>query len=239
MLDKLDRLAHSRIVNIVVGILFAVFAFVGYKLGGTDFLAEWGGGVAAAIGITCLIFKTQGYWFWSIINATLWFVLFYFQWDLPMLAGLQVMYVLFSLYGLTVWATTHDRIGYSVEKIKDNFGTVLGLGILAYTVYAFRGMEGYAFTGWWWVEFTGVLLSIVAFWMDAFKYRTNWFVWSATNFLFFPLFVHNAGTFFNGPAILTILFQTLCIIGIVKWYRDQRELVEKGEVELVGGAQYA
>lgn len=235
MLDRLDSLFHSRTFNVAVGLLFAVFAFVGYQLGGEVFLTEWAGGVAAAIGIACLIFKTQGYWFWSIVNASLWFVLFW-RWELPMLAGLQIMYVLFSLYGLTVWATTHNRIGYSVEKFKDNFGTLLGFGILAYVVYAFRGMEGYAFTGWWWVEFSGVFLSIVAFWMDAFKYRTNWFVWSMTNVLFFPLFIHNG---LVGPAVLTILFQTLCIFGIVKWYRDQRELVEEGEVELVGGAQYA
>lgn len=235
MLDKLERYAHSRIVNAVVAVLFVIFAVVGYKLGGETFLTEWAGGVAAAIGITCLIFKTQGYWAWSIVNASLWFVLF-LRFDLPMLAGLQVMYVLFSLYGLTVWATTHDRIGYSIEKFKDNFGTVLGLGILGYTAYAFSGMEGYAFTGWWWAEFTGVLLSIIAFWMDAFKYRTNWLVWTGTNFLFFPLFIHLG---LIGPAVLTVLFQTLCIVGIVKWWRDQRELVEEGKVELVGGAQYA
>ena len=235
MLNYLDRLAHSPVVNIVVGFLFAVFAFVGYKVGGQAFLTEWVGGVASAIGITCLIFKTQGYWVWSIVNAVLWGWLFY-DFQLPMLAGLQIMYILFSLYGLTVWATTHNRIGYSVEKIKDNVGTLLGLAILAYAVYAFRGLEGYAFTGWWYVEFFGVLISIMAFWMDAFKYRTNWIGWTVTNLLFFPLFIHNG---LMGPAILTIVFQALCIVGIVKWYRDQREAVEEGKVELVGGAQYA
>lgn len=235
MFDKLDRLFHSIRFNVVVAALFAVFAFVGYKMGGEAFLTEWVGGVAAAIGIACLIFKTQGYWVWSIVNAVLWFVLF-MRFDLPMLAGLQIMYVAFSLYGLTVWATTHNRIGYTHEKLKDNIGTLMGLVILAYVIYAYRDMEGYAFTGWWWVEFAGTLISIIAFWMDAFKYRTNWIGWTATNFLFFPLFLHNGLT---GPAVLTVLFQTLCIFGIIKWYRDQREAVETGEVELVGGAQYA
>jgi len=235
MLDRLNRWAHSPVVNIAVGALFAVFAYVGYKQGGQQFLTEWVGGVASAIAIACLIFKTQGYWFWSIVNAVLWGWLFY-DFQLPMLAGLQIMYILFSVYGLTVWATTHNRIGYSIEKFKDNFGTLLGFAILAYAVYAYRGLEGYAFTAWWYVEFFGVFLSIVAFWMDAFKYRTNWILWSATNVLFFPLFVHN-GLF--GPAVLTILFQLLCFVGIYKWWKDQRELVAEGEVELVGGAQYA
>jgi nicotinamide riboside transporter PnuC len=234
-MPNLDRYAHSRAVHIAVGFLFTVFAAVGYILGGETFLTQWAGGVAAAISIACLIFKSQGYWFWSIVNAILWFVLF-LHFNLPMLAGLQIMYILFSVYGLTVWATTHHRIGYSIEKFKDNFGTVLGLGILAYTVYAYSGMEGYAFTKWWWVEFFGVLISIVSFWMDAFKYRTNWIGWSMTNLLFGPLF-YSQGLW--GPFILTFLFQVLCFIGIYKWWKDQRELVATGEVELVGGAQYA
>jgi nicotinamide mononucleotide transporter len=146
------------------------------------------------------------------------------------------MYVLFSLYGLTIWATVHSRIGYDVNKWKDNFGTVLGFGILGYTVFTYRNMEGYAFTYWWYFEFFGVLISIMSFWMDAFKYRTNWIGWTMTNILFFPLFIHQGLT---GPAVLTILFQVLCCFGIVKWYQDQKSMVEKGEVKLVGGAEYA
>ncbi len=174
-------------------------------------------------------------WAHSNINAVLWFWLF-IDFKLPMLAGLQVMYVLFSLYGLTVWATVHHRIGYDINKWKDNFGTVLGLGILAYTVYAYRDMTGYAFTKWWYFEFFGVLISIISFWMDAFKYRTNWIGWSMTNVLFFPLFIHQG---LLGPAVLTILFQILCFFGIYKWWKDQKALVKAGEIELVGGAQYA
>ncbi len=235
MLSKIEKHAHSPFLHIAVTLAFVVFAWIGYELGGKTFLTEWAGGVASAIAIACLIFKSQGYWFWSIVNAVLWFWLF-IDFKLPMLAGLQIMYVLFSLYGLTVWATVHGRIGYDVNKWKDNFGTVLGLGILAYTVYAYHDMTGYAFTKWWYFEFFGVLISIISFWMDAFKYRTNWIGWTMTNILFFPLFIQQG---LLGPAVLTILFQVLCCFGIVKWYRDQKQAVKEGEVELVGGAQYA
>ena len=33
--------------------------------------------------------------------------------------------------------------------------------------------------------------------------------------------------------------QILCFFGIYRWWQDQRKLVAEGEVELVGGAQYA
>ena len=235
MLSKINQWAHNTYVNIGVVVAFTLFAVFGYTQLGQDFLTQWVGGVASAIAIACLIFKSQGYWFWSIVNAGLWFWLF-MDFQLPMLAGLQIMYVLFSLYGLTVWATVHNRIGYDVNKWKDNFGTILGLGILAYTVYAYHDMTGYAFSKWWYFEFFGVLISIIAFWMDAFKYRTNWIGWSMTNVLFFPLFIHQG---LMGPAILTILFQVLCFFGMYRWYQDQKRMVKKGEVELVGGAQYA
>jgi nicotinamide riboside transporter PnuC len=193
--------------------------------------------VAAAIAITCLIFKSQGYWSWNIVNAVLWFWLFWFQWDLKMLGGLQLMFIAFAIYGLFIWATTHHRIGFDIGRWKDSFGLVLGLAILVYAVIAFRYAPNFM-TSWWYVEFAGVLISIIALWMDAYKYRTNWILWSMTNVLFFPLFIHQAGGL-NGPAIMTILFQMLCFVGIYKWYKDQREQVEAGEVELVGGAKYA
>lgn len=66
MLAKINEAAHSRKTNIVVAIFFAVFSVVGFHYGGTTFLTEWAGGIAAAIAIACLIFKTQGYWFWAL-----------------------------------------------------------------------------------------------------------------------------------------------------------------------------
>jgi len=233
MLDRLNVLAHSRLVNGIVAFLFALFSLIGYKIWGQTFLTEWAGGIAAAIGIACLVFKTQGYWAWSIVNAILWFFLF-LDFHLPMLAGLQVMYIIFSLYGLTVWATTHFRIGYDVGKWKDNFGTVIGLGILGYAVYAYRNMPGYTFTNLWWLEFSGVFISIVSFWMDAFKYRTNWIGWTATNLLFGPLFYY---TGLIGPLTLTFLFQGLCFVGMYRWWGDQKKAKLSGKVELVGGAE--
>lgn len=251
MLSKLDRFAHSPLYNVVVGVLFAAFAVLGYIYGGESFLTQWVGGVAAALAIASLIFKTQGYWFWSIVNAVLWFILFKHM-GLPMLAGLQVSYILFSIYGVWQWASVKFRIGYDKNVWTDNLGTVVSLLIFLYTVVAymgfpdftlwfvtfngFSGMPGYAFTGWWCVEFLGVFISIVANWMDVFKYKTNWIGWTMTNLLFAPLFFHGH---LWGPFVLTFLYQAFCIIGFINWYRDEKRLVREGKVTLVGGAQVA
>lgn len=235
MLDTLNRFAHSRFYNLVIGAAFLVFSAVGYHFWGTSFLTQWAGGVAAAIAIAALIFKTQGYWVWSIINAVLWFFLFKSM-GLPMLAGLQISYILFSLYGLWQWANVKYRIGYDRSVWTDNIGTIISLGIFAYTVFAYINMDGYAFTSWWYIEFLGVFISIVANWMDAFKYKTNWIGWTMTNILFAPLFFHGH---LWGPFVLTFLYQAFCIVGFYNWYNEEKKMVAEGKVKLVGGAQYA
>jgi nicotinamide riboside transporter PnuC len=157
--------------------------------------------------------------------------------NLPMLAGLQVSYIIFSLYGIFMWATKmKSRIGYNWRLFADSIGTIIALGIFAYTIYAYIGMEGYAFTSWWYVEFFGVFISIASNWMDAFKYKTNWIGWTLTNILFAPLFFHGG---LWGPFALTFVYQAFCIVGFYNWYRDEKRLVKEGKVELVGGAQYA
>lgn len=235
MLTKLDRFAHSPLYNVVVGFLFTIFSGVGYYFGGQSFLTQWAGGVAAAISIAALIFKTQGYWVWSIINAVMWFFLFRSM-HLPMLAGLQISYMIFSLYGLFMWATTKYRIGYDRSILKDNLGSIIALAIFTYTIVAYMRMPGYAFTSWWYVEFFGVFISIVSNWMDAFKYKTNWIGWTMTNILFAPLFYHGH---LWGPFALTFLYQAFCFVGFYNWYKDEKRLVREGKVELVGGAEYA
>jgi nicotinamide mononucleotide transporter len=236
MFDRLTELAHNTVVNVIVAALFTVFAVIGYAVGGEAFLTEWVGSVAAAIGIACLVFKTQGYWVWSIVNAILWFVL-YRSWGLDMTAGLQVMYMVMSMYGLFMWATTKDKIGLDTHNWRHALGGVLGFSILAYIIVFASGESQFAmWTNWWYAELAAVVISILAFTMDAFKYRTNWILWSMTNVLFAPIFWH---TGLMGPFIMTFVFQTLCFFGMYKWWKDQRELVSEGKVTLVGGAQYA
>jgi hypothetical protein len=58
--SKLNQWAHNTYVNIGVVVAFTLFAGIGYMQLGETFLTEWAGGVAAAISIACLIFKSQG-----------------------------------------------------------------------------------------------------------------------------------------------------------------------------------
>jgi len=190
MLRKLDRFAHSPFYNVVIGIIFVIVNVIGFHYGGKVFVEQWGGSLAATVAVSALIWKTQGYWIWSIINASLWVVLF-FTTGLPILAFLQIAYIVFALYGLWQWATVKFRIGYDHNIWTDNLGTILALIICSYAVYYYWNIPGYTLSLWWWLEAGSVFIAVAANWMDAFKYKGNWILWSMTNVLSVPLFWHN------------------------------------------------
>lgn len=233
MLTQLGRFAHSPFYNVIVGFLFIVFSIFCYLHGGTNFLYQWGGAVAAFISIAALIWKTQGYWGWSIVNASLWLILFAGG-NNKILAGLQVSYIIFSLYGIWQWARVKFRIGYDRNIFGDNLGTIISLIIFGVTLWIYHHIPGYTLTMWWWFEVSAVFISILSNWMDAFKYKTNWIGWTMTNILFGPLFYHEH---LWGPFVMTFLYQTLCCIGFYHWYKEEQRLVAEGQVALVGGAE--
>jgi nicotinamide riboside transporter PnuC len=234
MLRKLDRFAHSPFYNIVVGILFAIVCGLGYKFaGGITFVEQWGGSLAATIAIAALIWKTQGYWIWSIVNAGLWLVLFFNQ-HLPLLAFLQIAYILFALFGLWQWANVKFRLGYNPRIRTDNLGTIIAFLICSVAVYHYWNIPGYTWSLWWWLEAGSVFIAVGANWMDAFKYKFNWVLWSMTNFLSVPLFWHQHLFVLVG---FSFIWQAMDIPGYVHWWKEERRLVRERKVEVVGGVR--
>lgn len=241
MLHKLERMTATVRFHIAMIVLFAVMQTVGYfYLGGLSFVQGWGGGIAASIATWYLMFKSQGYWAWMVVNAGLWTYLF-FHTGVPMLAYLQVSIMIFSFYGMVQWALVKSRFGFTPKVSTDLFGAALTCGLFVYSVYAYWGMPGYTGTTYWYIEFGSVLTSVAAITMDAFKYKTNWIFWTISNVFSFFLFLHlyHSDKAYAGPFWTIFLYQTINCVGFVQWVRDERKLVKEGKVELVGGAQYA
>lgn len=238
MLDKLSRMAGRKLFHGLTAVAFLLFNAIGFKYGGgLSFVQGWGGGMAAVIATFFLIFKSKGYWAWMIVNAGLWTYLF-FHTGLPMLAWLQISIMIFSVYGLTQWALVHFRIGFNPRVSSDIVGAVLGLVLLGYSLYAYWNMPGYTGTQWWWLEFGSVLTANGAMWMDAFKYKFNWIMWTLSNMCSGPLFLHLAlgNPAYWGVFYTIFIYQTFNVIGFVRWYKEEKRLVREGKVELVGAA---
>ena len=179
------------------------------------FLADWGGSIFAAVSIVCLFMKSLWYWYTSLASNALWFYLFVATSSL-MVAGLQVSYAMFAVYGIARWS--RERRGVSLSRSFDHLGSAIALGIFTATVAAttFATWPSY-------VEFAAVALSIVANWLTAMKIVWCWYVWMATNVLFAILFFHEA---LWGLFSTQFLFLGLSVIGIREWSRQRRVPLE-------------
>lgn len=217
-IDRLGRYAHDTRVHVAAVVLFVVANIVGYHYGGAGFVQSWGGSFAAVLATAALVWKSQGYWFWMMVNAALWVALFFSK-DLPILAWLQVSFLVFTVYGMTQWALVRYRIGWSPRVKIDLVGTALALVVFVYSIYAYWQMPGYTGTVWWALEAGTVLLAIAAMWLDAFRYKANWIAWSLSNVLAWPLFFHGD---LWGPFFVTFVYQAINFVGYYQWVREER-----------------
>jgi hypothetical protein len=217
MLAKLERYARSRDVNYAVAAGFAAATTLGWRLGGIGFVQEWCGSLAAVIATSFLVWKTQGYWVWMVVNAALWTALF-FHLGLPMLAWLQVSFLLFCSYGAAQWAMVRYRIGFDPHVRSDLAGCVIAAGVFAYSVYAYWNMAGYTGSIWWALELGSVVTAIAAIWMDAYRYRLNWGAWTLSNLFSWPLFWHTA---LWGPFFVGFVYQAINVVGYLRWTADE------------------
>jgi hypothetical protein len=227
MVASLERYARSRSVNVSVAVVFVVAIAAGWAADGNGSVQEWGGSFAAVIATVFLVWKTQGYWIWMIVNAALWVALF-FHLGLPMLAWLQVSFLLFCAYGAVQWALVRARIGFNPRMRSDVVGSLLALGVFAYSVYAYWHMPGYTGSLWWALELGSVVSAIAAIWMDAFRYRLNWGAWTISNCFSWPLFWH---TSLWGPFFVGFVYQAINVVGYFHWTAEERNLRFVGEQE--------
>jgi hypothetical protein len=217
--STLARATRTPLFHLLAAVGFVALNAVGYRYGGLQFVQDWGGGFAAVIATWYLVFKAQGYWLWMMVNAGLWTALF-FHMGIPLLACLQISIVLFSAYGAVQWALVKWRIGFDLHVRSDLVGAVLGLGMFAVALVAYRNAENVG-TGWWWVEFASVALAVAAIWMDAFRYRANWIAWSISNCFSAPLFFH---THLWGAFWTIFVYQAINVYGWIEWTRAERSL---------------
>jgi Nicotinamide mononucleotide transporter len=225
ILARIDRFgreqAHRPRTHVLAAVLFVLVNAAGYRFaGGLEFVQGWGGGLAAVIATFFLVWKSQGYWAWMIVNAALWCALFFHQ-GLPLLGWLQVAFLVFASYGLVQWMLVRSRIGWDPRVPADAVGGVLGVALLVYALVIYRDMPGYTGTGWWWLELASVAAAISAMWMDAFRYKLNWWAWSLSNAMFLPLALHGR---LWGPFAMTFVYQAINVAGWFQWTRDERRL---------------
>jgi nicotinamide mononucleotide transporter len=188
-------------------------------------LADWGGSVAAAISIVLLFRKSLWYWYFSIVATLLWFYVF-LSTESAMVAGLQIFYTVFAVYGIARWYLQEHR--RNVPGWLDHAGLGLAVLIFIFTVALTEFVDWPSY-----VEFSAVALSILANWLTAMKVIWCWAVWISTNVLFATLFWHFE---LWGLFSMQFVYGALSVVGFLTWQRDKTRVFGDQPKELGAAA---
>ena len=143
---------------------------------------------------------------------------------MPLLGWLQVAFLVFATYGLAQWAIVKyaDRLGPGRAR-RISSAAFIGLGASSPTAFwtcrHARGTPARRLVvdrSW-----HQSVAAVAAMWMDAFRYKLNWWLWSLSNLAFLPLAVHSR---LWGPFTMTFVYQAINVAGWFQWVRDEKRL---------------
>jgi len=185
-------------------------------------LVEW---IGAAAGLACVwLVARANIWNWpvSILNTTLYFVVF-LRASLYADASLQVVFTALGLYGWWSWRfggalggelaiRRATRVEALVAALASLAGTALSALVLA-------GATDSPVPIW---DSSVLVLSLAATWAQARKILESWWVWILVDVISVPLYVARD---LYPTALLYTLFLALCVVGLRHWtvlLREQR-----------------
>ena len=166
------------------------------------------GGIFFIVSLYFFWTKQKRAWHWS--NATLapYFFLFVAT-EMWMLAGLQVIYLLFGAHGWILWKL--QEIGHNLAKSWEGLAAPFGGFIFLYTVYVTEFSDVWA-----WLQFLIVSIAIVGSVLLVLKMRHAWTVYILSNLIGLVYYPH------SGLWVLTFV-QVCAIVMSVHGYRQWKK----------------
>jgi nicotinamide mononucleotide transporter len=173
--------------------------------------------VAAVFGIASVYLSAkQNIWSWptTIVNVTLYAFVFHSS-RLYAAMGLQVMFVIISIYGWYQWlyggrnrtelkvSRTPRRLAVILALIGGSFALLLGTLLYRTTNAALPFLDSALSSA-----------SLVAQWMLTRKLLENWLVWIAVDVVYVGMFLASSLAVTAG---LYFVFLVLCIMGYRQW----------------------
>ena len=176
--------------------------------------------LAVAVGIVSVYFNTKQNvlgWPTSIINVTLYTVIFY-RGHLYALAALQVFYFVISIYGWYEWVRGgKGDTPLKVTKTPAWLGLLLIGVAIAGTAVLTLVLKRYTTDP---IPLRDALLSVVSLvaqWMMARKYLETWPIWIGVNLISVPTFL-TQGNYLT--AFLYTVFLGLAVSGHLQWRKS-------------------
>jgi nicotinamide mononucleotide transporter len=185
---------------------------------------EWVAAIAGAVSVYLSARQKILSWPTAIVNVSLYTFIFY-QSGLYSDMGLQVVYLVLSLYGWSQWlhggahrsALRVSRASSTVWLVAGAIAAAFWMALAWYT----SRLPGVALP---YLDSGLTTLSLVAQWMMTRKILENWVLWIIADIVYVPMYI-SKGLYVT--AGLYAVFLVLAIMGLVQW---RRSLVEDREL---------
>lgn len=177
--------------------------------------------IAAVFGVLAVFLSTrQNIWSWptAIVNVALYSVVFYHG-RLYGQMGLQVIYLLLSVYGWYQWLHGGEqRTPLRVSRASPRLlATLLLLNVAAWLALAAVLRQTDAALPW--LDALLTTTSLAAQWMMTRKIIENWMLWIAVDVVYVPMFWSQR---LYATSFLYAAFLVLAVMGLVQWHRSMK-----------------
>lgn len=185
--------------------------------------ANWFEVVAAITGAASVYLSArQNIWSWptAIVNVSLYTVLF-FREGLYSDTGLQVVYLVLSIYGWYQWRYGGaQHAGVRVSRASRRL--LLGSALAGLVFWAALGtftsrLPGSSLS---YLDAGLTTTSLVAQWMMTRKILENWLLWIAADIVYVPMFIYKE---LYVTAALYAVFLILAVMGYIGWRRSWQQ----------------
>ncbi len=181
--------------------------------------------VGAVIGLFYIVSEYRaGRWFWPLcLLMSLFYIIIDFSAGYFANGGICCYNFIMSIYGILVWKgliKSKDKVERPFSSCPKSYvkwivAAVVVLSLFLWWLLGFIGESNHPL-------FDGISagLSIVGMWMLTQKWWQQWICWMIVNPIMIGLFWVSGN---YASAILYVVFEVFCILGIISWYRKYKE----------------
>lgn len=178
---------------------------------------EWFAAIAGAISV--YLSTRENIWSWptAIVNVGL-YILIFQRSGLYSDMGLQVVYLLLSIYGWYEWLHGGaNKAKLEVSRATGRAWLVSGVaGVLGwFVIYSItRRLHGVSIPS---IDAALTATSLVAQWMMTRKIVENWILWIFADIVYVPMYIYKR---LYVTSALYFVFLILAIMGLIEWKRS-------------------
>jgi nicotinamide mononucleotide transporter len=168
----------------------------------------------------------ENVWSWptAIVNVSLYTIVF-FQSRLYADMGLQVVYLVLSIYGWYNWlhgGAQRSTLHVTRAPPRLLLGLVAFVAVASYALGATLAAKTNAALPY--LDSALTVTSLVGQWMMTRKILENWLLWIAVDIVYVPMFLSRG---LAATAVLYAVFLILAVLGFVEWRRSySRQLTD-------------